>query len=85
MKEIIKRREKMKLLSLQIIEEIKNIILVNNLLPGDTLPTENELTESLNVSKSSVREAIKILEAVGIVEIKRGAGLFYLKVVAKVL
>ncbi len=74
MKEIIKRREKMKLLPLQIIEEIKNIILVNNLLPGDTLPTENELTESLNVSKSSVREAIKILEAVGIVEIKRGCG-----------
>lgn len=74
MKEIIKKREKMKLLPLQIIEEIKNIILMNNLLPGDTLPTENELTESLNVSKSSVREAIKILEAVGIVEIKRGCG-----------
>lgn len=74
MKELVKKREKAKLLPLQVIEEIKEIILENNLQPGDTLPTENELIEYLNVSKSSVREAIKILEAVGIVEIKRGCG-----------
>lgn len=40
--------------------------------PGDVLPTETQIAEELSVSKSSVREAIKMLEALGVVEIRRG-------------
>lgn len=57
-----------------IIEQIKDYILVNNLNPGDLLPSELELAEKFEVSKSSVRESIKMLEILGIVEIKRGIG-----------
>lgn len=74
MKGIIVKKEKAKLLPMQVIEELRQVIITNKLKPGDTIPTENELIESLNVSKSSVREAIKMLEAVGVVEIKRGCG-----------
>lgn len=57
-----------------IIESIKDYILENNLKPGDLLPSELELAEKFDVSKSSVRESIKMLEILGILEIKRGIG-----------
>lgn len=41
---------------------------------GDYLPSETELTRSLGVGKTSVREAIKMLEAMGIVEVRQGHG-----------
>lgn len=63
-----------KALSKQVIDAIQKSIVDGELRPGDTLPTETELTERLGVSKSSIREAIKMLEAVGVVEIKRGQG-----------
>ena len=50
--------------------------------PGDSIPSENELAETLRVSKSSVREAIKMLEALGVVEIKRGIGTFIKRIAA---
>jgi DNA-binding FadR family transcriptional regulator len=45
-------------------------------MPGDRLPAETELTKLLSVSRGSVREAMKILSALGIVEIKRGDGTY---------
>ena len=44
--------------------------------PGDRLPCENELSEKYGVSRSTLREAVKILAARGIVEIRRGTGTF---------
>ena len=61
-----------KSLSRQVMESIEELILEQNLKPGDVLPTETQISESLQVSKSSVREAIKMLEALGVVEIRRG-------------
>lgn len=58
----------------QVIERIKEAIIAQELLPGDYLPTETELIESLGVSKTSVREAIKMLQALGVLEVKRGRG-----------
>jgi DNA-binding FadR family transcriptional regulator len=57
-------------------EQIKDRILQLDLSAGDAMPTEAELAERLNVGRNSVREAIKALQAVGIVEVRRGLGLY---------
>lgn len=57
-------------------DEVKAYIIENALVPGDALPPETELAEQLGVSRNSVREAIKSLETLGIVEARTGAGLF---------
>lgn len=57
-------------------DEVKSYIIEHALVPGDALPPETELAEQLGVSRNSVREAVKSLETLGIVEAKTGAGLF---------
>lgn len=56
--------------------EIKSYILRHALKAGDALPSEGELAQQLKISRNSVREAVKSLEAVGIVEAYPGYGLF---------
>lgn len=60
----------------QIVDNITNAIINGDLKPGDKIPTENELCTSMGVGRNSVREAIKILEAYGVVHIKRAEGTF---------
>jgi len=48
--------------------------IVRNLKPGDMLPPERELVKKFRVSRSSVRDAIRSLEAVGLVEPRQGVG-----------
>lgn len=48
----------------------------DGLRPGDKLPSERELSERLNVGRSSVREALRALELLGLIETKRGEGTF---------
>lgn len=57
-------------------DQIKNLILTNGLRPGDALPTEAELCETLDVSRSSVREAIRNLSTLDIVDVRHGHGTF---------
>lgn len=57
-------------------ESIKELILERQLTPGDPLPTEHELSETLGISRNSLREALKVLEATGVVVIRRGFGMF---------
>lgn len=57
-------------------DEIKELILRNGLRPGDPLPTESELCDQLAVSRSSVREAIRTLTTLDIVEVRHGTGTF---------
>jgi DNA-binding FadR family transcriptional regulator len=64
---------------IEIIQIFKNKIISGELKPGDKLPTEVELMEQLGMSRTPIREAIKILEALGIIEIKRGEGMFLRK------
>ena len=52
------------------------ISLINDLRPGDRLPTERELIAIFRVGRSSVREALKVLSAIGVVRIVSGAGTF---------
>ena len=60
--------------AMQLLERIKSALIRGELKPGDYLPSESELTQSLGIGKSSVREAIKMLQAIGIVEVRRGQG-----------
>ncbi len=57
-----------------VMNRIKEALINKELKPGDFLPTENELMQKLGVSKTSIREAIKMLQALGVVEMKRGQG-----------
>lgn len=55
-------------------EEIKRLILTSGLRAGDPIPTETELCQELGVSRSSVREAIRSLATLDIVEVRHGHG-----------
>ena len=59
-----------------VVNSIKELLLSRKVLPGDRLPAETELTRLLSVSRGSVREAMKILSALGVVEVKRGDGTY---------
>lgn len=58
----------------EIIEQIKNLLMSKKLKVGQKLPGEIELSESLGVSRSSLREALKVLNILGIIESKAGEG-----------
>ncbi|HVU11195.1 MAG TPA: FadR/GntR family transcriptional regulator [Phototrophicaceae bacterium] len=57
-------------------EELRSYIIDNQMRPGDRLPSETTLAERLGVSRNVVREAIKGLEAQGLVEVRVGLGIF---------
>lgn len=56
--------------------DIMDLIIERGLRAGDALPTENVLTEELGVGRNTLREAIKVLQALGVVEIRHGFGMF---------
>ena len=60
----------------QLIEAIKGMISEEGFSTGDKFYSENELTKKLGVSRSSIREAIRILEATGYFSVKHGKGIF---------
>jgi DNA-binding FadR family transcriptional regulator len=62
--------------AVEVQEAVKEIILERGLAAGDPLPTESELMDELGIGRNSVREALKALQAVGIVEIRHGFGMF---------
>ena len=57
-------------------ERILEMIVEQELKPGDRLPTEQELADSLGLSRSVTREAVKVLAAIGRVSAQRGRGLY---------
>ena len=59
-----------------VIEKIKELLIEQKLAPGDMIPNEISLAESLKVGRGTVREALKILSAYGVVVIKQGHGTF---------
>ncbi|GAA1360425.1 FadR/GntR family transcriptional regulator [Arthrobacter rhombi] len=56
--------------------DIMDLIIESGLRAGDALPTENVLTEELGIGRNTLREAIKVLQALGVVEIRHGFGMF---------
>lgn len=69
-----KEREPLRLR--QTIHALKDLLLTERLRPGDPLPTETTLMEQLGVSRSSLREAIRTLVTLDILEVRHGTGTF---------
>jgi GntR family transcriptional repressor for pyruvate dehydrogenase complex len=60
----------------QVLEQLRALLDGGALKPGDQLPSERELSEELEVSRGTVREAVQFLGALGLVEIRHGQGTF---------
>ncbi len=65
-----------KKISEEIVNQIKQLISIGELKPGDRIPSERELSSMLGVSRPSVREAIMVLEAMGFLESRQGGGTY---------
>lgn len=61
---------------IEILKQIRSIIVADGLVAGDKIPSERELSERLKAGRSSVREALRSLELLGIIETRRGEGTF---------
>ena len=59
-----------------VIDCLTEALLSGELKPGDRIPTEMELSEQLGVARNSVREAVKIMVYLGVLEIRRADGTF---------
>ena len=59
-----------------VVDKITNSIINGDLSHGELLPPEKQLCESLGVSRSILREAVRVLSAKGLVEVKQGHGTF---------
>ncbi len=59
-----------------VIDSLSQALLDGALKPGDRIPTEMELAQQLGVARNSVREAVKILVYIGVLEIRRAEGTF---------
>jgi len=57
-----------------VVEQIQEAIIQGHLKVGDRLPAERELKEMLQTSRSTLREALRVLEQKGLIEIKLGMG-----------
>ncbi len=75
-KDLFSKPVKKQTLPEQMAETIKELILSGELEAGDTLPTEPELCEQFGVSRAVVRDATRILMALGLVEVKHGSGVY---------
>lgn len=58
----------------QVVDQIKEMVRIGQIKKGDKLPTERVMAEELQVSRTSIREAMRALEVVGLVESRQGAG-----------
>lgn len=58
------------------VEQIQSLIVRKQYKPGDRLPPERSLAEQLNISRPSLREALRILDVMGLIEIKIGDGIY---------
>lgn len=60
----------------RVVEKLKGEIAAGNILPGDPLPSERQLMETFGVSRSSLREAFRVMELLGLIESIPGKGRF---------
>src|SRR6202041_1147212 len=67
------------------IEKIKTMIVSGSLGPGDRLPKEDELAAALGLSRNSLREAVRALALVHILEVRQGDGTYVTSLQPEVL
>ena len=56
-----------------VLDQLRRSINLGHFVPGDKLPPERDLAHQLGVSRTTVREAVRVLEGQGIVEVRRGS------------
>jgi GntR family transcriptional repressor for pyruvate dehydrogenase complex len=64
----------------QAAQRIEQMILQGNIKPGQKLPSQRDLSESFGLSRASLREAISVLETLGMVKAEAGRGVFVCEV-----
>lgn len=69
----------------EIVRQVKALIAEGRLKSGDQLPPERDLAEQFKVSRTSVREALRTLESLGLIEIRPGEGTFVREVSVEAL
>lgn len=67
------------------IKKIKDMIVSGELAPGSRLPPEKDLAERLGLSRSSMREAVKALEVIRVLDVRRGDGTYVTSLEPKLL
>ncbi|MFX1355569.1 MAG: FadR/GntR family transcriptional regulator [Promethearchaeota archaeon] len=60
----------------QVADQIQKLIVADSLRPGDKLPSERELAEQMGVSRTVIREAIRVLSVRGLLKVKSGCGTY---------
>jgi len=73
---LIEPLEREKRLYERVADQIRDLIRDDKWKPGDRLPTERELSAAFKVSRTVIREAVKYLEAQGILEVTTGSGIY---------
>jgi len=63
----------------EIAQRLRELIVSGDLHPGDRMPAERQLAEMLGVSRTSIRQALAALQAVGLVDIRHGDGVYVRK------
>ncbi len=58
------------------VDQIQTLILTKKYKPGDRLPSERSLAEQFHISRHSLREALRILDVMGLIEIRVGDGIY---------
>lgn len=57
-----------------VVDQMRRALELGQFRPGDRLPTERELSEMLDVSRTTVRTAVAVLEREGLIAVRRGRG-----------
>lgn len=60
----------------QVLDRIRALVDAGSITPGDRLPPERDLAAQLGISRTSLRQALSALEALGVLEIRHGAGVY---------
>lgn len=73
---LMDKKQENKKVFLEIVHQLRELIKHEGIQPGEKLPSERVLSERLNVGRSSVREALRSLELLGLIETRHGGGTF---------
>lgn len=74
--DVFKKVDREETLSAKVEEQIRTAIRQNVFVPGDKLPGEIQLAERFGVSRTAIREALRMLAGRGMVEIRKGSGIY---------
>lgn len=61
----------------QVINNLKDYIVEQNVAVGDKMPTEKEICEMYGVGRSTAREAYRMMQAIDMIDVKRGKGAIF--------